>query len=217
MNPKSTKPLRHVVADHLREQIIGGVLKPGDRVREDEVAEIHGVSRVPAREAVQRLANEGYLELVPYRGAVVASPALGRSLELMQVRRALEAMAARLAAHRRGGPLAGDLTRLVKRGNRAVSTHAHTELPALVNQFHELVAMASGNAELVNLLGQARDKVRWMFAIDVYERSEDSWADHARILDAILAGDDERAGRQMDAHVAKDEDLYRAKFGEHRE
>jgi DNA-binding GntR family transcriptional regulator len=212
MSDPSSKPLRDVIADDLREQIIRGALRPGQRVREDEVADAHGVSRVPAREAVQRLANEGYLELVPFRGAVVVSPSPGRSLELMQVRRALESMAARLAAEQRGGSVAKELTRLVRRGNRAAKSQTHGELPELINQFHELVAVASGNEELIELLGQVRDKVRWMFEVDLPERSQDSWADHALILEAILAGAAENAAQRMDVHVAKDELLYRDKF-----
>jgi DNA-binding GntR family transcriptional regulator len=212
MTARPAKPLRDVIADGLREQIIRGTLRPGQRVREDEVADAHGVSRVPAREAVQRLANEGYLELVPFRGAVVVSPSPGRSLELMQVRRALESMAARLAAERRGGSVAGELTRLVRRGNRAARSHAHGVLPMLINQFHELVAVASGNEELIELLGQVRDKVRWMFEVDLPLRSQDSWTDHALILEAILAGAAETAAARMDIHVAKDELHYRDKF-----
>lgn len=212
MTARYAKPLRDVIADDLREQIIRGSLRPGQRVREDEVADAHGVSRVPAREAVQRLASEGYLELVPFRGAVVVSPSPGRSLELMQVRRALESMAARLAAERRGGSVANELTHLVRRGNRAVRSRAHRVLPELINEFHELVAVASGNEELIELLGQVRDKVRWMFEVDLPERSQDSWTDHALILEAILAGAAETAAQRMDVHVAKDELLYRARF-----
>lgn len=212
MSVESQKPLRDVVADYLREQIILGTLRPGQRVREDEVADLHGVSRVPAREAVQRLANEGYLELTPFRGAVVAKPSPNRALDLMQVRRALEAMAARLAAERRGGHVARDLGRLVQRGNRASAAHNHDLLPDLVNEFHDLVAVASGNSELVTLLSQVRDKVRWVFAVDLHERSSDAWADHQHVLDAILDGDTDLAASVMDAHVAKDEALYRNKF-----
>ena len=212
MDVESPKPLRDVVADHLREQIIVGTLRPGQRVREDEVADLHGVSRVPAREAVQRLANEGYLELIPFRGAVVAKPSRNRALDLMQVRRALEGMAARLAAERRGGYVAKELARLVQRGNRASASHSHDLLPDLVNEFHELIAVASGNSELVALLGQVRDKVRWVFAVDLHERSADAWADHQHVLDAILDGDADRAAAVMESHVAKDEVLYRDKF-----
>jgi DNA-binding GntR family transcriptional regulator len=108
--------------------------------------------------------------------------------------------------------VANELTHLVRRGNRAVRSRAHRVLPELINEFHELVAVASGNEELIELLGQVRDKVRWMFEVDLPERSQDSWTDHALILEAILAGAAETAAQRMDVHVAKDELLYRDRF-----
>jgi DNA-binding GntR family transcriptional regulator len=213
--PEATKPLRDVVADDLRQQIITGALRPGQRVREDDVAAIHGVSRVPAREAVLRLANEGYLELAPFRGAVVASPSPRRTRDAMQVRRALESMAARLAADHRGGPASTELIRLVQRGNRAVAAGNHAALPDLTNQFHDLVARASGNDDLADLLGQVREKVAWMFSVDLHGRSEGSWADHAAILQAVLDGDSEAAASRMDIHVRKDEQLFAERLQAH--
>ncbi len=212
MSTHDLKPLRDLVADHLRQQIVTGVLRPGTRVREDEVAATHGVSRVPAREAVLRLANEGYLELVQFRGAVVASPSARHTRNAMQVRRALETMAARLAADQRGGPGSKELVRLVQRGSKAANAGAHAELPGLTNQFHELIAFASSNSELIALLGQMREKVRWMFEVDLHGRSEESWRDHARILDAILRGDADGAASLMDMHVAKDEKILEQRF-----
>src|SRR5437879_3885808 len=75
-----------------------------------------------------------------------------------------------------------------------------------------IAPVASDNEELIELLGQVRDKVRWMFEVDLPGRSQDSWSDHALILEAILAGAAETAAQGMDVHVAKDELLYRDKF-----
>jgi len=71
--------------------------------------------------------------------------------------------------------------------------------------------VASGNAELVAILEQLRmGGSAGMFEVDVEHRSEGSWSDHREILDAILAGDEERAAALMDSHVAKDEQIYRS-------
>ena len=83
------------------------------------------------------------------------------------------------------------------------------EIPALIDRFHELVAVATGNRELVDLLDQLRTRVNWMFEVDIEHRSEGSWADHRAILEAVIAGDEALAARLMDDHVAKDEALYR--------
>jgi DNA-binding GntR family transcriptional regulator len=205
----SPKPLRDLIADTIRKQVITGAIKPGRRIREDEIAEDHGVSRVPVREALQKLEAEGYLTLTPYRGATVSVPSPQRALNAMEVRRALEIMAARLAARARGGPAAAQLVKLVERGSRAVANRRYKQIPDLVSQFHELVAVGSGNPEIVEMLALYRGKVDWMFSMDLEHRAEGEWDDHAEILEAILAGDEELAGRRMDEHTRKDEDACR--------
>ncbi len=204
------RSLRDVIADRLRDEIIDGVLPPGTRIREERIAEAEGVSRIPVREALQRLEAEGFLVLTPRRGATVATPSPERALETMEIRRALEVMAVRRAASARGGECVNELTALVRKGLRAVERRRHTEIPELIDRFHHLVAVASGNQELVELLAQLRSRVRWMFEVDVEHRSEGSWAEHSAILDAILAGDERAAVKLMDGHVARDELLYRA-------
>jgi DNA-binding GntR family transcriptional regulator len=203
------KPLRDQIAEGLRAQIISGVLEAGTRIREERIAEEQGVSRVPVREALQRLEAEGYLVLTPRRGATVASPSRERALEVMEVRRDLEVLAVRRAAAARGGTVAKELGAVVDRGFAAIERRRLEEIPDLIDRFHELIAVASGNTELVMLLEQLRTRVRWMFEVDVEHRSEGSWADHRAILDAVLAGDEGRAVALMDEHVARDEVLYR--------
>jgi DNA-binding GntR family transcriptional regulator len=205
----SPKPLRDLIADSIREQVITGAIKPGRRIREDEIAQDHGVSRVPVREALQKLESEGYLTLTRYRGATVTMPSAERALQAREVRRGLEVMAARLAARARGGPAAAQLVRLVERGSRAVDERRYKAIPELVSRFHELVAVASGTPEIVQILALYRGKVDWMFSVDLEDRAEGSWDDHAAILEAILAGDEELAGRRMDEHTSKDEDACR--------
>lgn len=209
MGSDSVQPLRDQIADRLREQIIDGALAPGQRVREDEVASFYGVSRVPVREAVQKLAAEGFLDLAQFRGAVVPTPTRRRLLELIQVRQALEAMAARLAAERRGGERAERLAELADAGTSAVGAEDYAAVPDLVEEFHECVAEASGNAELAAILGLVRDKIRWIFAHNLPGRSHQEWRDHTRIVDAILAGDGGKAARLMAHHVSRDEMLCR--------
>jgi DNA-binding GntR family transcriptional regulator len=202
-------PLKEVVATALRQRILSGELRPGKRIREAEFAEEYGVSRVPVREALQQLESEGYVQRLPRRGATVAVPSTPLGLELMQVRRALEVMAARLAAQRRGGTVAEELRRLVRRGDQAAAHKHYEPIPDLAHGFHALVAEASGNSRLIELLEHHRNQLSWIFAADLPHRAADSWSDHAAILQAILAGDDDEAGRQMDVHVAKDEAFLR--------
>jgi DNA-binding GntR family transcriptional regulator len=205
----TAKPLRDEIADALRADIIAGRLEPGSRLREEHIAGAQGVSRVPVREALQRLEREGYLVLTPRRGATVARPSPERALQVMEVRRALEVLAVRKAARARGGAVAGELERIVDRGFAAIERRRLASIPPLIDRFHELVAVASGNGELVVQLDELRRRVRWLFEVDVEHRSPGSWADHRAILDAIVAGDARTAARLMDRHVEKDEEVYR--------
>lgn len=195
-----SRPLRDVIADSLRGQIINGTIKPGRRVREEEIALDHGVSRVPVREALQRLAAEGYVDLTPRRGATVVIPDGRRVLEIMEIRRVLEVHAVRRAALARGGSVAKQLSAIVDHKD---------QVPTLVEEFHDLVAVASGNVELVQLLRQIRTKIRWMLEGDRDERATASRDDHRRVLEAILGGDEGEAARQLDAHLSGDEAHYR--------
>ena len=149
---------------------MSGELKPGDRVREDAVAEEHGVSRVPVREALSRLESEGFISLTPYRGATVSASSQRDSLELMQIRRALETMAARLAAVNRGGSVADELLKVVQLGTEAGRQEDLPELPPLIMKFHELVATASGNKQLETTLERVLQRISWGFELDLHAR-----------------------------------------------
>ncbi len=95
------QPLRSLVSDELRRLVVTGELPPGSRIVEDRLAERLGVSRNPVREALQALAAEGFVEILPRRGAVVAQITPEQAEDLFDVRTALEPLAARLAARRR--------------------------------------------------------------------------------------------------------------------
>jgi DNA-binding GntR family transcriptional regulator len=196
------------IADALREDILTRRLMSGDRVREDTVAERFGVSRVPVREALRKLESEGFITLTPYRGATVSETSRRDSLEFMQVRRGLEVLAAQLAAKAEGGEWAPQLLEVVERGRRASTAHELEELPPLIMQFHEIVANASGNRRLAEMLQQVLRRIAWGFELDLEGRLDSSWADHAAIAQAILSGSALQAGYLMDEHIAKDERLY---------
>ncbi|CAN5534043.1 GntR family transcriptional regulator [soil metagenome] len=204
----SDRPLRNVIADELRSRIMSGEYEPGTRIREEQVAADFGVSRVPVREALQLLEQQRFIVLRPRRGAIVDSPSPAGARELMAIRLELEGMAARLAAARRGGDQAGELTRVVETAEAALTSGEHDDLPDLIDEFHELVAMASGNEELVDMLRTIRSRVDWLFEVDIEERSPGSWTDHRRICDAIIGGDEVTASELMTSHVFKDEQLY---------
>jgi DNA-binding GntR family transcriptional regulator len=214
MRPQGRRPdpRRDVIADELRQAIISGRLRAGDRLVEDVVAEEHGVSRVPVREALRRLESEGFVTLTPYRGASVSETSLRDSVEHMQIRRGLEVLAAQLAADARGGDVRAELMNVVERAREAGQAHHVDEIPALMLEFHTLVARASGNHQLQVLLDRVLQRISWGFLLDLEDRVEASWTDHAAIAAAILNGSPVQAALLMAEHAGKDEAVYRRKY-----
>jgi DNA-binding GntR family transcriptional regulator len=199
------------VVDSLRNAIITGELASGTRLIEDVLAEQFGVSRVPIREALRQLESEGFVSSERYRGATVSSTSTRDTLELMQVRRGLEVLAARQAAEHRGEPLGDELRSVVARGQEAGRQHQVDRLPPLIMEFHEVVAKASGNRQLQQMLHRVLQRIAWGFEMDIEDRIDSSWADHSAVALAILSGSPVQAGYLMDEHIRKDEDIYRHK------
>jgi DNA-binding GntR family transcriptional regulator len=193
----------------LREDILGGLLPPGERLVEASVAARFGVSRVPVREALSQLQSEGFISLVRYRGATVLGTSRTEVLELMQVRRGLEVLSAQLAAENRGGLVADDLARVVDRGREAGRLHDLDKVPSLVVEFHSLVAAAAGNSQLQQMLEHVLRRVSWVFDRHLDTRANDEWSDHGAIAKAILGGSPVQAGYLMAEHIAKDEALLK--------
>lgn len=202
------EPLSATVVQAVRAEIIEGRLAVGDRLKEDALAARFGVSRVPVREALQQLESEGFVVIEKFKGASVSSRSRQDVIELMQVRRGLEVLAATLAGDRAGGDHADDLRAVVDRGLQARDDRAVDQLPPLIMEFHEVVARASGNAHLVTMLADLLRKIAWGFELDIVGRIDSSWADHSAIAEAILAGSGSTAGRLMGEHIVKDERLY---------
>jgi len=205
-------PSRDRIADAVRSEIISGRLRAGERLPEEVIAKEHQVSRVPVREALRRLESEGFVTLTQFHGARVSQTSWSDSFELMQVRRGLEALAARLAADRHGGEQAEALKQVVQRGTDAGREQRLDELPALILEFHRLVAKASANRQLETMLERVLQRISWGFELDLYARIDSSWRDHSVIAMAILSGSSTQAGFLMDEHIAKDELLYERKY-----
>ena len=100
VNLNDYKPLRDVIFDTLREAIIVGELKPGQRLMEVQLAEKMGVSRTPVREAIRKLELEGLVEMLPRKGAHVAELSVKDIMDVLEVRATLDGLATSLSATR---------------------------------------------------------------------------------------------------------------------
>jgi DNA-binding GntR family transcriptional regulator len=196
------QPLREAVQDAIRAAIVAGRYPPGDRLLEDQLAQELDVSRNPVREALQALTAEGFVVIEPRRGARVATISRQRADELFEVRGVLEGLAGRLAAERHSPEQLRELETIVHEGQGLVAAGRLGDLPAHNTRFHLALHAAAGNDMLSETIGRLSPIISWVYARRIAERSSDSWSEHAAIVEAIAAGDDDLAHARACAHIA---------------
>jgi DNA-binding GntR family transcriptional regulator len=203
------------VSAQLRQRIIDGEYQPGERLTEESLADDFGVSRIPVREALRVLASEGFVRAQPYYGTFVAELTARQANDLLEVRGALEPLAARLAAQRCGAEDLAAMKQVLRQGQRAGKAGRYQDLSGLNGRFHELLAGASGNSSLAALISQLRDKIDWVYSMEVRRRARDSWREHAEIVEAIETGDPDRAASVVADHIREAAAAYRLRAEGH--
>lgn len=154
------KPLREVVFETLREAIINGTLKPGERMMEIQLAEQLGVSRTPVREAIRKLELEGFVVMIPRKGAYVAGISLKDIADVFEVRAAMEALAAGLAAERITAEELEEMERLLVRIGEHIEANRLEEVVEMDTLFHEALYKASRNLKLEQILQNLREQIQ---------------------------------------------------------
>ena len=149
---ESYKPLRELVFEKLREAIVDGTLPSGERLMEVQLAEDLGVSRTPVREAIRRLEMEGFVVMTPRKGAYVSGFSLKDITDVFEIREALEALAASLAAERISEEQVADLHRHLELFEKATANHDVEEWVKLDTSFHAVIYNASQNERLVQMI-----------------------------------------------------------------
>jgi len=187
----------------LADDILHGHLRPGVRLDEHDIARRFGVSRTPVREALGQLAATGLAEKRPHRGVIVAMISETTLAEMFVAMGELEAVAARLAAETMT-PVERQTLDAVHRNARLLVQAGSAEAYAAHNtEFHSLLYAGCHNSVLQDMLTATRARLapfrRAQF--NLVGRLALSWAEHDAVVQAILRGDGELAGRAMRAHV----------------
>jgi DNA-binding GntR family transcriptional regulator len=194
-------PLRDQVYDALETLIIDGVLVPGQRLTEGDLAERLGVSRNPVREALNGLSRAGWVELRPRQGAYVRHPTVEEVDQFFHVRGLLEVESARLAARRATPEMVAPLRALLRDGSEALETGDEDALLSANSSFHAEMVTVSGNRVLGEILGLLDKRLRWYFAPVVVQRGPHSWNEHTALVDAIGANDEQQSAEMMRLHT----------------
>jgi DNA-binding GntR family transcriptional regulator len=194
-------PLRESVYSAILDMIVSRNLQPGQHLVESELALMLGVSRQPVREALQWLKNDGWVDLRPGLGAYVHTPTVEEADQLLAVRRLLETESARLAAQHATEEGVEHLRELCRQGFAALEAEDVATMVALNAELHATVMRLSRNDVLVELASQVDRRVRWYYTPVARHRGAQSWTEHSALIDAIAAGDGDRAGEVMHAHT----------------
>ena len=197
------KPLRELVFESIREAIIGGKLRPGERLMEIQLAEEMGVSRTPIREAIRKLELEALVVMIPRKGAYVAGLSMKDIADVFEIRRALEGLAAELACERITDEELEELERYLVRIAEDIESQDISKVVATDTDFHTLLYKASRNQRLSQTINNLREQIQRfrMTSLSYPGRMRNALEEHRKIVEAISARDSEAARKIAQEHI----------------
>ena len=176
VNMNEYLPLRDVVFNTLRQAILRGELKPGERLMEIQLANKLGVSRTPIREAIRKLELEGLVLMIPRKGAEVAEITEKNMRDVLEVRKALEELAVQLACEKITQEELEELEKAGENFKKVLNRSKDiTEVAEADVRFHDVIYMATDNQKLIHLLNKLREqmyryRVEYLKNPDVHEQ-----------------------------------------------
>lgn len=196
-------PLRDVVFNTLRQAILRGELKPGERLMEIQLANKLGVSRTPIREAIRKLELEGLVLTIPRKGAEVAQITEKSLRDVLEVRRALEELAVSLACDRMTKEQMDELRWAGKEFRKTLGYNDVTKVAEADVKFHDIIYRATENERLVQLLFNLREQM-YRYRVEYLKRKESHQmllAEHDQIIAMIAENDKAGATKAVCTHI----------------
>lgn len=200
---RNYKPLGEVVFEYLRNAILAGELKPGERLMEVTIADQLGVSRTPVREAIRKLEKESFVIMIPRKGAYVADLTKKDIMEVLEIRKELEGFAAYLAAERMTLAEKEALGRVVEHFNESLINMDKKSMIESDNEFHSFIFESTKNQRLINIIYDLHDQFQRFRLIyfNEFNNYKEIQASHNRIFDAIIKQDALSARQEAENHV----------------
>lgn len=202
-------PLRDVVFNTLRQAILRGELKPGERLMEIQLANKLGVSRTPIREAIRKLELEGLVLMIPRKGAEVAEITEKNMLDVLEVRRALEELAVKLACERITEEEIQELKDAADAFQKILSEKDITKIAEADEAFHDVIFKSTGNDRLIQLLNSLREQM-YRYRLEYLKREEyhpQLLEEHQQIIERITSKDQSEAAELIDRHIGNQVDV----------
>ena len=201
-------PLRDEVFNTLRERILKGVYKPGERLMEIHLADQLGVSRTPIREAIRMLELEGLVKMVPRKGAQVAKISKEDLQDVLEVRKALDTLSVKLACER----ITEDEIKLLNNAERefekALASKDVREIAEADVAFHDVIHSATKNGRLKSMISNLAERI-YRYRFEYIKQQSDGgkmlMLEHREIMRCIESRDAESAVKATEIHIDNQE------------
>ena len=199
----SDLPLRDVVFNTLRQAILIGELKPGERLMELHLADRLGVSRTPVREAIRRLELEGLVTMIPRKGAEVARITEKSMSDVLEVRRTLDALCAELACDRITPESLAALKKACDHFEQCVGTHDAKKIAEADVSLHDIIVEATGNQRLIQMVHNLSEQMyRYRFEYIKDSSQHDTLVkEHRIIYQSIVDKDKDTVAAAARLHI----------------
>lgn len=197
--------LKDRVYQNIKFQIIIGVLKPGTRLPEEELSKAMNISRAPIREAFNRLEKEGFVTVIPRKGAAVSKVTAQAIEDLFEIRETLESLAVKKSI----GKIS--IEELEKVGesfkkfiNKTVDKENCIQYLALDKKFHDLLSQNCRNKKLIELLANLQEQIHWLRNISLRRISfAESAKEHLTTIEALRKNDEKLIIKSLLLHLER--------------
>lgn len=201
-------PLRDEVFNTLRERILKGTLKPGERLMEIHLADQLGVSRTPIREAIRMLELEGLVKMVPRKGALVAKISREDLQDVLEVRKALDTLAVKLACERITAEEIARLKEAEEYFEKKFKDGDATEIAEADVALHDVIQAASKNKRLKSMISNLAERI-YRYRFEYIKQQSDGGKtlidEHRQIIKCIETRNIEESIKAIEIHIDNQE------------
>jgi len=204
-NLRNYLSLKDRVHQNIKFQIIRGTLKPGTRLPEEELSKAMNISRAPIREAFNRLEEEGFVTIIPRKGAAVSKITAQVIEDIFEIRETLESLAVRKSI----GKISIEKLEKVGEGfknfvNKPTSAENCIQYLVLDKKFHDLLSQNCGNKKLIELLANLQEQIHWLRNISLKRITfAGSVKEHLAIIEALKKNDEELIIKVLLQHLER--------------
>jgi len=197
--------LKDRVYQNIKSKIIRGTLKPGTRLPEEELSKAMNISRAPIREAFNRLEKEGFITIIPRKGAAVSKITAQTIEDIFEIRETLESLAVKKSI----GKISIEKLEKVGEGfkkfvNKSTNAENCIQYLALDKKFHDLLSQNCGNKKLIELLANLQEQIHWLRNISLKRITfAGSVKEHLVIIEALKNNDEKLIIKSLLQHLER--------------